>query len=109
MKPDIKKKWVHALRSDVFAQGQSTLKTMHEGQLRYCCLGVLCEVLGVEWDTWPSNHGTVYSTDSQSSSLGHEMLDEIEMTNDQMAVLISMNDQHRNTFHDIADYIEENL
>ena len=39
------KKWVKALRSGNFKQGQGTLKHYDtNAQARHCCLGVLCEL-----------------------------------------------------------------
>lgn len=43
--------WLDALRSGNYKQGRSRLKykEKHEEEIRYCCLGVLCEVAEVEW------------------------------------------------------------
>ena len=39
------KKWVKALRSGKFKQGQGTLKQYdRKGNAQHCCLGVLCEL-----------------------------------------------------------------
>jgi len=43
MNKDIAKKWVDALRSGEYKQGKGYLKNA-AGE--YCCLGVLCEVVG---------------------------------------------------------------
>jgi hypothetical protein len=49
MKKDIAKKWVKALRSGKYKQGQSWLKQYDKkGQERHCCLGVLCELYNDE-------------------------------------------------------------
>jgi hypothetical protein len=46
MKPEIKKKWLAALRGGDFIQGQNSLRSRNgaTGQYEYCCLGVLCEL-----------------------------------------------------------------
>lgn len=45
MKQNIMKKWVKALRSGKFKQGTDALKQYNsKGQVKYCCLGVLCEL-----------------------------------------------------------------
>jgi hypothetical protein len=45
MKQNVMKKWVKALRSGKFKQGQGTLKKFNkQGQAQHCCLGVLCEL-----------------------------------------------------------------
>jgi hypothetical protein len=47
MNPEVKAKWLAALRSRKYKQGKDTL---HAGD-RFCCLGVLCDIsdLGI-WD-----------------------------------------------------------
>ena len=48
MNPDIKVKWLEALRSGRFQQARHYLKITSPGQpAGYCCLGVLAEILGV--------------------------------------------------------------
>lgn len=42
MKPEIKEKWVAALRSGEYKQGRNNLANVKTN--RFCCLGVLCEV-----------------------------------------------------------------
>jgi len=44
MKKDIAKKWVKALRSGKYKQGKHMLKAATKTGMRYCCLGVLCEL-----------------------------------------------------------------
>lgn len=49
MKQNVMKKWVKALRSGKFKQGQGTLKQFNkQGQTQHCCLGVLCELYNQE-------------------------------------------------------------
>jgi len=49
MKKEVAKKWVKALRSGKYKQGQSWLKQYDKkGQERHCCLGVLCELYNDE-------------------------------------------------------------
>jgi len=45
MKKEIAERWVSALRSGEYKQGRLYLKS----ERGYCCLGVLCDILGVEW------------------------------------------------------------
>lgn len=40
LKPEIKSKWLYALRSEEYKQGKGFLRTGDE----YCCLGVLCDL-----------------------------------------------------------------
>ena len=41
MNPDVKKKWVAALRSGEYRQGTGRLRSKDD---RFCCLGVLCDL-----------------------------------------------------------------
>lgn len=50
MEPELKAKWVTALRSGNFQQTKHSLKVKREdGSFSYCCLGVFGEVCGLEW------------------------------------------------------------
>jgi hypothetical protein len=40
--PEVVTDWIIALRSDQYPQGQTQLRSMND---KYCCLGVLCDVL----------------------------------------------------------------
>lgn len=45
MRLDVKTEWVRRLRSGDYLQGRRYLRHVaSDGQMRYCCLGVLCEV-----------------------------------------------------------------
>jgi hypothetical protein len=49
MKQNIMKRWIKALRSGKYKQGQGTLKQYNsKGQAHHCCLGVLCELYNQE-------------------------------------------------------------
>ena len=42
-----KKAWIEALRSGDYKQGHGRLK----GDDLYCCLGVLVDVMGIDWES----------------------------------------------------------
>lgn len=92
MNPDLKHKWIEALRSGKYEQGEEgTLKDLKGG---YCCIGVLGEISGIN----------LYSSDAVESYglIPHDGL---------KRVLWRMNDGadgHRYSFCEIADYIEQN-
>lgn len=44
MPPEVKAQWLAALRSGEFKQGQRALRAERDGETRYCCLGVLCDL-----------------------------------------------------------------
>lgn len=52
----ILKKWVRALRSKKYKQGQYKLKTLN-GEPKYCCLAVLCDLHAkATGNTWEDGH-----------------------------------------------------
>lgn len=52
MNKTVKKQWLKALRSGEYKQGQSQLRQVEEGdygeegEVKFCCLGVLCDIYG---------------------------------------------------------------
>lgn len=50
-----KKQWVTALRSGEYEQGKSWLRRENNGTERFCCLGVLCDL--VEPGQWRNTDG----------------------------------------------------
>ena len=47
MNPEVKQKWIDALRSGKYEQGSEKLRSVSG----YCCLGVLCDLYAQEHDT----------------------------------------------------------
>ena len=47
MNPEVKQKWIDALRSDKYKQGSDNLRSV----TGYCCLGVLCDLYSQEHNT----------------------------------------------------------
>lgn len=48
MNPEVKTKWLAALRSGNYKQGRMALKRgVGDGTADYCCLGVLCDISGL--------------------------------------------------------------
>lgn len=112
MKPELKAKWVAALRSGKYEQVQGQLRYTKDGKHSYCCLGVLCDVSGEgTWDRTSYDIDTediegITSLDGQLDGLGQRMFG---ITAPQEETLIAMNDEHKASFAEIADYIEANL
>lgn len=48
MNKQVKKKWLAALRSGKYHQGQKLLKQVQNKKPLYCCLGVLCDLYSKE-------------------------------------------------------------
>lgn len=105
MKAKVKKLWIKALRSNKYKQGRSQLKRGRDKDVRYCCLGVLCEVAKGEGvirsyrgtDGFPSNKVLKWAG--------------LELYNPRMprVTATGMNDAHGRSFSYIADRIEKYL
>jgi hypothetical protein len=132
MDAQLKAKWVEALRSGEFKQAQSELHDTRNDS--YCCLGVLCKVVGAEWTSFDveveGEDGIYIATRDHVPVKDGEMLGDTEAEEltplacgkfgivDQN-ILIGLNDgkgkegepgyQRPMTFPEIADYIEKYL
>jgi hypothetical protein len=104
MDAELKAKWVAALRSGEYQQTVGTLRLASDGQIYYCCLGVLYCVSGMKVPAL---------TTPKSADLARW-----ELPEDERVRLECMNDggvdddgkaYRRHTFPEIADYIEANL
>lgn len=121
MNPEVKAKWVAALRSGKYQQASGTLND--EG--RFCCLGVLCEISGL--GAWGEHNGDgliPYETskDKETDLAPHSVCDWAgfqEGSNPQLRVPTVVIEEEREglhehndagkTFAEIADAIEEQL
>lgn len=96
------KKWVTALRSGKYKQGQSYLRTGN----RFCCLGVACDLFGkdknIEWDE--EIFLTAYDV------LPYVVMEWLGLNKESGSYnsgsLVSLNDDQERTFKQIADIIE---
>lgn len=95
----IKAKWLEALRSGEYRQGEGTF--VDEG--KHCCLGVLCEVVGKP-PMLKGAKGYGFSN--------YEAIDGV-LERSPASLLERMNDgvgrYRKRTFPEIADWIEEHL
>ena len=90
MAPELKAQWIAALRSGEYTQGRHAL---NPAPGYYCCLGVLCMVLG--------------RPDFIKSPQTYEHLRQASgLTNSETDGLVELNDIARQSFNQIADYIE---
>jgi hypothetical protein len=64
MNPEVKAKWVAALRSGKYRQGKHVLNRNND---EFCCLGVLCEILEL-----PKQKNDIRDTIEYSASLDHD-------------------------------------
>lgn len=111
MDQDIKTRWVDALRTGRYQQGQGQLRNGDQ----FCCLGVLCDLLAPdEWRDIATRPGQVHRDDEHTypsadilSNAGLVDPDE-EWISDTVSGLAELNDNGY-SFTEIADYIVENL
>ncbi len=111
MNPEVKAKWLDALRSKRYKQGYMRLKTVQEHEVvEYCCLGVLCDLHAKEHNLhWDENLSYLHETqilppavitwaglNSYNPRVGKEGL-------------VYHNDVLYDKFDKIADLIEEHL
>ncbi len=132
MTPELKAIWTAALRSDAYKQTKGHLKDRGG----YCCLGVACHILpavpgvgealaaaGITIDERDDLMAVDHAYESDGETLQGSELTEmpeplrrlIDLDPDAQATLIAMNDgygeyvQNRQTFAQIADWIDANL
>lgn len=100
MAPDLKARWIEALRSGRYEQGSGRLRSYRN---TFCCLGVLCDVLDpTRWDA----KRTVYA-EWNTASLDQRLLDEVDINYVTQDRLIALNDSDHKNFDEIASWIEE--
>lgn len=122
--PELKAKWVAALRSGNFAQGSAQLKRGYLDEPTYCCLGVLCEVTIPEssgWrssgyignyfvkkiglpESWQSEDNTCNFKDAEPQRVLAMMNDRCDYHTDEKGKV--SNNQFVNDFNAVADFIE---
>lgn len=107
MDEELKARWVEALRSGDYTQGRRALYNPTDNT--YCCLGVLCDVMGRE--VVPFDPSEADANDNAVNCAAYYELG-TALTNIGLDELMSMNDAtdaHHRDFNGIADWIEENL
>lgn len=123
MDPELKARWIEALRSGEFEQGYSLLKysSGNAGESpKYCCLGVLSELclIPLEGYTWDGEAMFIFPGNEGRASIEmppREWLRSKGISNDVSKIIANMNDGagtydgERLTFAEIADYIQDNL
>ena len=104
---DLKKKWVAALRSGTYDQITCALK--ENGA--YCCLGVLCEIVGHIPPAEEAFGMDENLPDEVAKMLGPDMPRDpaVKLPDGRVKVLSSLNDDLYWTFEQIADIIDQQL
>lgn len=124
MNPDVKVKWIAALRSGDYKQTHGALRDENG----YCCLGVLCDVAAKEgkgkwhnsssdpftpeWTFWPKGGGFSFSflpaEIGRWAGFGDDELTDPRI-GEQRAVTYNDSEAHKLPFTGIADLVEKNL
>jgi hypothetical protein len=106
MDPEIKAKWITALRSGQYQQVTSYLRTTQG----FCCLGVLCDILEPQLWRKPILYDNVNYThrngagglpDGETLTIANISLQDSEE--------LSYRNDHGHSFQEIAPYIEKHL
>jgi hypothetical protein len=129
MSPEVKTKWLTALRSGEYEQGYGNLRRDHNNHKRFCPLGVLCDLAVKEGITTESSVNektrngdyiiTLYDYDNIESVLPRSVrqwaaLDFADPILKQpllhrTGTITLLNDYYHCNFSEIADMIEEQL
>lgn len=117
MDAELKEKWVAALHSGDYRQGTLQLARQEgDGVYAFCCLGVLCDIAGLEYTVHESNDlvlGTYrrykFEGGTDPATLPLTFREKVGIPTNEVDELIAMNDDRKASFDEIADYIEENL
>lgn len=113
MDKKVKVKWLKALRSGRYKQ---TRQKLYDGK-GYCCLGVLCRVVGAKsagLDMF-GDRNFYWDGEVETAELPPSLRKHLKITPKQMAALITLNDGigeggvDARTFKQIADHIEAKL
>jgi len=112
MNPEIKSKWVAALRNGKYEQTTTVLRSAEN---EFCCLGVLCDLVdGERWSEGvitirlPEGSRFCHQYGEAAVFPPHAIVVRASLDIDVAHQLASMNDKGA-TFSEIADYIEANL
>lgn len=111
MDPEIRRKWVEALRSGKYEQGRNHLRTI-DG--RFCCLGVLADIVDPgSWETSSCPKDEFFIHQGSSLTLSDEFAEQVGLDGNQQMALWKRNDGstliERHSFSQIADYIEQHI
>src|SRR6185369_2630794 len=96
MKKSVKAKWIKALRSGRYKQGNFTLRDKRRSETRYCCLGVLAQIQGCKWKQGDSGLIVPFLKGKQVGSAGYLDPDSkaaAGLTDRNLHTLAAMNDR----------------
>lgn len=121
MKDEIRDAWVAALRSEKYTQGRFSLKHHYKNEIKYCCLGVLCEVYQElnpenQLKVYKEEFDTRYQFEGKIGTLPDKVMKWAGLDSDDPKVKIDLELKDLSAlndtdvpFNEIADLIEEQL
>jgi hypothetical protein len=105
----IKQRWLAALRSGEYKQGQHALRSDDGDERRYCCLGVLCDLIDpTGWMSAPPGMPVPYRHGIATGMPTYDILEPTELPSAAAQKLAQMNDDGR-SFEEISNWIEVNV
>ena len=124
MQAKLKDLWVKALRGEGEKQYEQGKNYLRCGD-KYCCLGVLCDILGCEWTDTQAGYikenpeePIIYDADDEyscelppekiGSKIGPSPKNYMN-TEEVIQHLSHMNDSENKKFYEISNWIEDNL
>ena len=102
MDPRLKRRWIAALQSGAYDKCESALCLVDENGARYCCLGVLYELVQGE-DAWKGHDYGLRTRSGSRNYYGGHLISEHHMYQ-----LSDVNDDN-SSFKQVVKYIKKNL
>ena len=107
MEPELKERWLVALKSGEYKKGKHLLN--HDSEL--CCLGVLCEILELPKRLISNRDNQfeyIYEEEGMFVTLSSSLLQKLNMSSTIESRLSATNDQTE-TFKEVIKLIEESV
>jgi hypothetical protein len=98
----LKDRWINTLYSDTYTQGRYVLRN-NKGDM--CCLGVLCDL--ADSSKWEPELGGGFIYDKLYETVPARWVKQmVDLSEDDVDILVKLNDSEGSTFEEIADYIQ---
>lgn len=104
--PELKAKWVAALRSGKYRKTRSALHEITNKRCTYCALGLLCHVAGLKAKR-SGLSDRLYGYGKMGAAFS--LPDEIQLHPDAVRDIVMMNDMRNDPFRKIADFVERHV
>jgi hypothetical protein len=104
---ELRDRWLAALRSGEYEQGQNRLKYRdHDGVVRHCCLGVLCDVADPRYWEEETHFGRFSYKGHYAFTPPEDIYISVGLDSKYVTALTDLNDSYFETFEEIADFVE---